>query len=66
MAVQCAWSCHKIELTARRYRRRCPRPAHYPDALAAGANPDPNLNPDPGLNPNPNPNYPDACGRREP
>jgi len=36
MSVQCAWSCHKLELAARRYRRRCPRPEHYPDALAAG------------------------------
>jgi len=25
-----------MELSARRYRRRCPRPAYYPDALAAG------------------------------
>ena len=36
MSVQCAWSCHKLELAARRYRRRCPRPEQYPDALAAG------------------------------
>ena len=36
MAVQCAWSCHKIELAARRYRRRCPRPENYAAALAPG------------------------------